>query len=127
MKYERKYKQKSIQGKAEDFDYQMNNLFDEIGGISSDVDIMTEINPLADQPFTAVVRWTEHKEIPESIADEMWLKGDRSECKDCPHFIQKDKRKKSGWCEFKLEERWKTENWCDHRYLEKELEIKDEE
>lgn len=127
MKYKQKYQQKSVHGKAEDYDLEMNRIFDEIGEIGSDVEIIDKIDPASEKPFATIIRWTEHKGIPESIADEMWLKGDRSECKDCPHFIQKDKRKKSGWCEFKLEERWKTENWCDHRYLEKELEIKDEE
>ena len=128
MKIKTIMQQKSFHGNAESYDEWMNALFEELAENELDAEIIEKINPDAERPFASIVRWEIRKSIPESIADEMKLKGETKHCKKCSHFEQTDKRKNSGWCSFKNEETSRKNECCDHYYLMMDLElIQDEE
>ena len=94
MKIVTRFKTKTVTAtNAEDFDKKFNDASLSIG---TDVELRWDTAPMT---VHFIYKETEH--IPETIAEEFELRGEKYYCKNCPYFDRSaDGRRKSGGCKY---------------------------
>ena len=110
-------KKKAIHGDAETYEREFAEIMQDLADRGLDVDVNEAIDPAAEMPFACTITWVEETHIPDNIQDRYQLKGYKDICQHCPHFTQKDRRRKTGLCDFFDREVTRTQRCCDHYFL----------
>lgn len=100
---------------AEEFESKINSVLNGLNEKRINYDL--QLNPTAG--FIAFVTYTETVQVPETLADEYELKGERHKCGECPHFpVITDGRVKWVRCPVTQGLVNKGTNCCDTFYKE---------
>lgn len=118
MLYQKKNQAKIIHSNtAEEFEETLNNYLSQLTDLKSKYELTFNNN----MGFCAYLVYTETVSIPESLAEEYELRGERHYCKECAYCeIPTDKRFKRCECSYTGEQVWKNSCCCDDFYADME-------
>lgn len=77
-----------------------------------------EIRTYDNQPFTAVIIYSVRRDLPEDVLELFEMIEGSNICRECPHFVKsEDKRKKWGTCTLKCERTKIDSRACEYFYI----------